>query len=63
MLRGGQRVLTVSRVQSGALGLSDVALSLPIVVGRAGATTVLESGMDDAERAADVLRTATASVR
>jgi len=68
MLRGGQRVLTVSRVQSGALGLSDVALSLPTVVGREGATTVLEPAMDEAERAAllhsaEVLRTAAASVR
>ena len=68
MLRGSQRVLTVTRVQSGALGLSDVALSLPAVVGREGATTVLEPAMDEVERAglmqsAEILRAATASVR
>jgi L-lactate dehydrogenase len=37
MLRGERRVLTVSRLQEGALGLRDVALSLPTIVGREGA--------------------------
>ncbi len=50
-LRGENRVLTVSRVQAGACGVRDVALSLPAVVGGAGAITVLEPEMNDAERA------------
>ena len=63
MLRGERRVLTVSRVQEGALGLRDVALSLPTIVGREGAEQVLEPAMDAAERerlerSADVLRRA-----
>lgn len=62
-LRGERRVLTVSRVQDGACGLRDVALSLPAVVGAAGATEVLEPEMDSAEReglarSAEVLRRA-----
>jgi L-lactate dehydrogenase len=66
-LRGENRVLTVSRVQEGISGLSDVALSLPAVVGSAGATLVLEPEMNDDERArlahsADVLRKASAAV-
>ena len=51
-LRGERRVLTVSRVQTGALGMRDVALSLPTVIGVAGATDVVAPEMDDAERAA-----------
>jgi L-lactate dehydrogenase len=67
MLRGDQRVLTVSRVQDGALGLRDVALSLPTVVGRQGGTRVVAPAMDHAERAAlelsaQVLRDAHASI-
>ena len=67
-LRGERRVLTVSRVQAGALGLRDVALSLPTVVDVAGAVDVLSPRMDDAEReglerSADVLREAIASIR
>lgn len=66
-LRGERRVLTVSRVQSGALGIRDVALSLPTVVDADGATSVIAPELDDAERAAlersaDVLRKAIASV-
>lgn len=62
-LRGENRVLTVSRVQEGASGLRDVALSLPAVVGRQGAVRVVEPEMDDTEReqlahSADVLRSA-----
>lgn len=61
ILRGERRVLTVSRVQTGALG--RVALSLPTVVGTDGATEVVVPRMDDAERralerSADVLRMA-----
>jgi L-lactate dehydrogenase len=67
ILRGERRVLTVSRVQTGALGLKDVALSLPTVVGSDGATEVVVPQMDARERAgvehsADVLRTAVASL-
>lgn len=62
-LRGERRVLTVSRLQQGAFGLSDVALSLPCVVGRDGATQVLEPELSRAEHeallhSAEVLRTA-----
>ncbi len=67
MLRGDRRVLTVSRVQEGALGLFDVALSLPTLVSRDGAVEVLQPGMSAGERAAlahsaDVLRGACQSV-
>ena len=68
MLRGERRVLTVSRVQQGALGLHDVALSLPMVVGQGGGVQVVAPAMDEAERAAlaasaQVLRQAMASLR
>jgi L-lactate dehydrogenase len=67
LLRGEERVLTISRVQQGAVGLQGVALSLPTVVGRQGGLQVLEPAMDDAERAAlaqsaQVLRDAHASI-
>jgi L-lactate dehydrogenase len=68
MLRDERRVLTVSRLQQGALGLHGVALSLPTVVGRHGGSTVLEPAMDEAEReallhSADLLRQAIASLK
>lgn len=67
LLRDERRVLTVSRVQDGALGLRDVALSLPAIVGAQGANQVLEPEMTDDERdglrrSADVLRRAAADV-
>jgi L-lactate dehydrogenase len=67
-LRDERRVLTVSRVQEGAAGLSDVALSLPAILGRHGAATVLEPDMSDDERrrlseSAAVVRSAIATVR
>jgi L-lactate dehydrogenase len=67
MLRGERRVLTVSRVQDGALGIRDVALSLPAVVSHEGAVQVLEPEMSPEERrglehSADVLRCAAGSV-
>ena len=67
MLRDERRVLTVTRVQTGALGLFGVALSLPTVVSAQGAVQVLEPALDAQERAAleksaDVLRAAIASV-
>lgn len=65
--RGERRVLTVSRVQAGALGIHDLAISLPTIVGADGATEVIEPELTDAERAAvqqseGVLRDALASV-
>jgi L-lactate dehydrogenase len=67
MLRGEQRVLTVSRVQEGAEGLYGVALSLPTIVGDGGGTQVLAPHMDEAEtaalaRSAQVLKDAAASL-
>ena len=61
MLRGERRVLTVSRVHEGALGLWGVALSIPTVVSAEGAIDVLEPDMsfDERqllERSAEVLR-------
>jgi L-lactate dehydrogenase len=50
MLRGERRVLTVSRVQDGTLGLRGVALSMPTVVGAEGAIEVLEPEMSSDER-------------
>jgi L-lactate dehydrogenase len=66
-LRGERRMLTVSRVQTGALGLSDLALSLPTIVDSTGAVEVVPPMMDAAEReglerSADVLRKAIASI-
>jgi L-lactate dehydrogenase len=65
ILRDERRVLTVSRVQEGALGLRNIALSLPAVVGGEGAGDVLEPDISDDERqrleqSAAVLRRATA---
>jgi L-lactate dehydrogenase len=65
ILRDERRVLTVSRVQDGALGLRHVALSLPAVVGAEGAREVLEPEISDDERqrldqSASVLRRAAA---
>jgi L-lactate dehydrogenase len=65
ILRDERRVLTVSRVHEGILGLRDVALSLPAVVGAQGAADVLEPQLsaDERERlhqSADVLRRAAA---
>lgn len=66
-LRGERRVLTVSRIQEGAFGLEGVALSLPTIVGREGASEVLEPDLDEAEReglqrSAEVLRKVYASL-
>jgi len=65
LLRDERRVLTVSRVQAGALGFRNVALSLPAVVGAQGAADVLEPEMSTDEReqlqhSADVLHRAAA---
>ena len=63
LLRDERRVLTVSRAHDGVLGLRNVALSLPTVVGAQGAVDVLEPAMSPEERtalqhSADVLRDA-----
>jgi L-lactate dehydrogenase len=50
ILRDERRVLTVSRMQEGAFGLKDVALSLPTIVGAEGAGNVLEPEISDDER-------------
>jgi L-lactate dehydrogenase len=67
MLRSERRVLTLSRLQCGALGLHGIALSLPTVVGGEGGTQVIAPELDEAERealarSAQVLREAGASV-
>jgi L-lactate dehydrogenase len=67
LLRDERRVLTVSRMQTGAAGLTGVALSLPAVVGGGGAVDVFEPEMsaDERERlghSADVLRQAVGSL-
>jgi L-lactate dehydrogenase len=66
-LRDERRVITVSRIQDGAAGITNLALSLPAIVGRGGAIEVLSPALDEAERAAlarsaDVLRAARASL-
>ncbi|HYC49451.1 MAG TPA: L-lactate dehydrogenase [Burkholderiales bacterium] len=67
LLRDERRVLTVSRVQTEAMQLEDVALSLPSIVDASGAAQVLEPELDEGERealarSALVLREAIASV-
>jgi L-lactate dehydrogenase len=52
LLRDERRLLTVSRVQEGALGLRGVALSLPTIVGSEGAAQVVEPALDPEEREA-----------
>jgi L-lactate dehydrogenase len=66
-LRDERRILTVSRVQDGACGIREVAVSLPAVVGRDGASQVIEPDMspDEAaglERSVGVLRNAAAQL-
>ena len=51
-LRGERRVLTVSRMQEGALGIRGVALSLPTVVDTGGAVHVIPPELEDSERMA-----------
>jgi L-lactate dehydrogenase len=60
-------VVTVSRVQTGTLGIREVALSLPTIVGTGGGARVLAPELSDGERRAldrstTVLRDAIASV-
>lgn len=67
MLRGENRVVTVSRVQPEASPYFGIALSLPCVVGREGAERIVTPPMDAAEeaalaRSAGVLRNAIAGI-
>ena len=67
LMRSERRVLTVSRVQTGAMQFEQVALSLPAIVDASGAAQVLEPELDDRERgaldhSASVLRQAVASI-
>jgi len=67
ILRDERTLLTVSRVQTDIEGFSDVALSLPAVVGADGASFVVLPQMSDEERAAldhsaEVLRAAAGTV-
>jgi L-lactate dehydrogenase len=66
-MRGERRVQTVSRVQAGALGLHDVALSLPTIVDAGGAVQVVPPELspderEGVERSAEVLRQALRSI-
>jgi len=63
VVRDERRILTVSRMQEGACGIGDVALSLPAVVGAEGAPRVIEPEMNQEERdalhrSAEILRQA-----
>lgn len=67
MLRDERRILTVSRVQNGAAGISGVALSLPTVVSSSGAESIIEPELDEIEsdalmRSASQLRVAIDSI-
>lgn len=66
ILRDEKRVLTVSRTLDASMGMGEIALSLPAVIGAGGAERVLIPEMEDAERealarSAGVLRAAAAS--
>ena len=61
MLRGERRIVTVSRVQTGAAGIADVALSLPALVGPGGATQIVVPAMETVEL--DRLRRSAAVIR
>jgi L-lactate dehydrogenase len=62
-----KRILPVSTLMEGPLGMSNVALSLPTIVGRGGRERVLEPSLDETESSAlqnsyRVLREAVESV-
>lgn len=68
MALDSEAILPISSLQQGALGISDVAFSLPTRVGRAGAVQVLEPAVSESERAglcasADSLRTVFAQIQ
>lgn len=45
-----KKLLPVSSAQTGAMGISDISLSLPTVVGRSGVVSVFEPAVNDTER-------------
>lgn len=47
-----EKILPVSTVQHGTLGISDIALSLPTVVGKGGPIAVLEPAVSESEKEA-----------
>jgi malate dehydrogenase len=49
VVRGTHRILPVSLVLSGQCGISDVAMSLPAVIGRGGIERVLEPTLSEGE--------------
>jgi L-lactate dehydrogenase len=62
-----RKLLPVSVAQSGKLGISDISLSLPTVVGRLGAVEIYEPAVNDSERellhkSADALKATLAQV-
>ena len=68
LLRCRRRVVTVTTVQQGALGLRDVALSLPTLVGKDGVSCVLEPELNPAEHealalSANIVRSAVADAQ
>ncbi len=67
ILRDENAILQVSRVQNGAHGVDDVALSMPTVVNSGGAVEVFELALTDEEsaqlhRSAEALRSARSSL-
>lgn len=67
LLRSENAVLPVSTVLGGQYGIEGVALSLPSIVGHGGVRAVLETPMDEGERAslhhsAETLRQSLASL-
>lgn len=50
MALNNHKVLPVSAAQSGKLGISDISLSLPTVVGRHGVVEIYEPAVNDSER-------------
>lgn len=50
MALNNHKVLPVSAAQSGKLGISDISLSLPTVVGRHGVVDIYEPAVSDSER-------------
>lgn len=55
------RVLSVSRLLSGQFGITDAALSLPCVINRKGASTILTPRLDDSQ--IDTLKTGAQIIR
>jgi len=50
VIRGTNRILSTSLVLNGQYGISDVAMSLPALIGSAGIERVLEPQLTDGEK-------------